>query len=62
MVVVLPVKVPPGMPPVVMPPGAIESIDVVEEEVAMEEEWVMEAKTTMETAEGEGLCACYQWT
>jgi len=49
------VKVPPGMPPVVMPPGAIESVDVVEEEM-------MEAKTTMEPAEGEGLCACYQWT
>ena len=51
----LPVKVPPGMPPVVMPPGVIESVDVVEEEM-------MEAKTTMEPAEGEGLCACYQWT
>jgi hypothetical protein len=42
------------MPPVVMPPGVIESVDGVEEEVALEEE-MMEAKTT----EGEGLCACY---
>jgi len=45
------------MPPVVMPPGVIESVDGVEEEVAMEEE-MMEAKTTVEPAEGEGLCAC----
>ena len=62
MVVVLPVKVPPRMPPVVMPPGVIESVDVVKEELAMEEEWVMETKTTKEPAEGQGLCACYQWT
>ena len=52
---VLPMKVPPGMPPVVIPPGVIESVDVVEEEV-------VEGETTMKPAEGEGLCACYQGT
>jgi hypothetical protein len=49
------------MPPVVMPPGVIESVDGVEEEVAMEQE-MMEAKTTMKPPKGESLCACYQWT
>jgi hypothetical protein len=45
------VKVPPGIPPVVMPPWVIESVYV------MREEEMMEAKTTMESAEGDDLSA-----
>jgi hypothetical protein len=41
------------MPPIVMPPWMIESVHM------MEEEEMMEAQTTMESAEGEDLCACY---